>query len=162
MDYCNHPRTEVRYRYIAGGARVIQNQCIDCGNSVGNFIGQKDKSDAYLQALQPWDDTLKEKELSKIEERRVERALEAQKRSSEWWAWYNAYLQTPEWKTRRRRVLERDNHLCQGCRMADATQVHHLTYAHVGNELLYELISVCDDCHTKEHEPNTRGGPPPA
>ena len=32
-----------------------------------------------------------------------------------------------------------------------ATQVHHLTYAHLGDELLFELISVCDDCRKRIH-----------
>jgi hypothetical protein len=29
--------------------------------------------------------------------------------------------------------------------------VHHLTYAHVFNEFLFELMAVCDECHDRLH-----------
>jgi hypothetical protein len=35
---------------------------------------------------------------------------------------------------------------------------HHLTYAHLGDELLFELISVCDDCHARLHTAKTEIG----
>ena len=66
---------------------------------------------------------------------------------SNWSKKYNEYLQSYQWQDKRLRVLERDNYLCQSCLEQDATQVHHLTYKHVGNEPLFDLISVCDECH---------------
>jgi 5-methylcytosine-specific restriction endonuclease McrA len=33
-----------------------------------------------------------------------------------------------------------------GCQ-SRATQVHHLTYRHLGNEPLFELMAICRDCH---------------
>lgn len=65
----------------------------------------------------------------------------------QWWADYNAYLRSPEWKAKRRKVLERDNWTCQACMERPATQVHHTSYAHRFNEPLFELQAVCDECH---------------
>lgn len=71
-----------------------------------------------------------------------------------WLKEHTIYLASDEWKWRRQMVLERDNYLCQGCLTNRATQVHHLTYKHWRNELLFELVSVCDGCH--DHEKATR------
>lgn len=163
-NFCEHPRTEVRYRYNQAGAKTIKQQCMDCGYPVGSFISQKDKPHNYLESLPPWDDVLQkatqEGNRHKVHEDMEHREEERAAMNSKWWAWYNAYLRTPEWREKRRWVLERDNHLCTGCRLTDATQVHHLTYEHVGNELLFELTSVCQTCHDKAHERSERGGPP--
>lgn len=64
---------------------------------------------------------------------------------------YEAYLASSDWARLRDRVLERDGRRCQGCLAADAAQVHHLTYANVGDEMLFELVSVCDPCHRTLH-----------
>jgi 5-methylcytosine-specific restriction endonuclease McrA len=69
----------------------------------------------------------------------------------EWWRRYDEYLSTDEWHQRRRLVLERDGGICQNCRAARATQAHHLSYRNVGNEFLWELVAVCDDCHVCCH-----------
>jgi 5-methylcytosine-specific restriction endonuclease McrA len=68
-----------------------------------------------------------------------------------WWTTYGAYLSSEEWAERRRLVLERAGLICQGCRRARATQVHHLTYVHVGEEFLWELAAICNDCHERLH-----------
>lgn len=53
-------------------------------------------------------------------------------------------------------AVARARGVCEGCRSARATQVHHLTYQHAGHvvpggELLWELVAVCDDCHDRAH-----------
>lgn len=65
--------------------------------------------------------------------------------------WYAAYLDTFEWAERRDKVLARADGLCEGCGSAEATQVHHLTYAHVGYEFLFELTAICAACHGRLH-----------
>lgn len=65
---------------------------------------------------------------------------------------YVAYLQTPEWRARRELVMQRAGRLCEGCRLEVATEVHHVTYEHLGNELLWELRAVCRGCHERIHE----------
>jgi 5-methylcytosine-specific restriction endonuclease McrA len=79
-------------------------------------------------------------------------AARAATRRQEFWDWYSAYLQSDAWRAKRAQALKRDKGLCQGCLERPATQVHHLTYAHVGGELLFELASICDDCHERAHE----------
>lgn len=64
---------------------------------------------------------------------------------------YAGYLLTGPWREKRRLALERDNYVCQGCLLATATTVHHLTYTHVQAEFLFELVSVCDECHRRLH-----------
>lgn len=59
---------------------------------------------------------------------------------------YLNYLESEEWKIRREEILERDNHTCVLCN-GPAEQVHHKTYAHLGNEYDEELVSVCKACH---------------
>jgi hypothetical protein len=75
-----------------------------------------------------------------------------QQQQAEWRQWYEKYLQTDEWLDRRRRVLVRAGNVCEGCRQAPATQVHHLTYKHVGNEFLWELVAICRACHERYHD----------
>lgn len=64
---------------------------------------------------------------------------------------YAEYLNSEEWWQRRTRVLERSNGLCEGCRNDEATDVHHLTYAHAGDEFLFELVALCAPCHERIH-----------
>jgi hypothetical protein len=64
-----------------------------------------------------------------------------------WQARYNIYLNSTRWKVKRKKILRRDNYLCQSCLKEKATQVHHLTYARAGNEPLFDLTSVCQSCH---------------
>lgn len=60
---------------------------------------------------------------------------------------YERYLQTPKWKAKRDLVMRRACGICEACLEASATEVHHTTYRHVGNEPLFELRAVCGDCH---------------
>ena len=60
---------------------------------------------------------------------------------------YRPYLKSKEWKDKRLLVLKRDNYVCQSCLKSKATEVHHLTYKHVFNEPLFELVSICNPCH---------------
>ena len=61
--------------------------------------------------------------------------------------YYEPYLNSDEWKSKRDLVLKRDSFLCQSCLTSKATQVHHTTYKHVFNEPLFELVSICKPCH---------------
>jgi hypothetical protein len=72
--------------------------------------------------------------------------------NAQWWEWYDGYLQTQEWRTRRALVLRRAQNICEGCGERQATQAHHLTYARVGHEMLFDLVAICDNCHARLHE----------
>lgn len=73
-----------------------------------------------------------------------------------WWTWYTEYLRSPEWRSVRARAIARAKGTCEGCAERPATQAHHLTYAHVGAEFLWELRAVCDPCHDRLHEDKAR------
>lgn len=60
---------------------------------------------------------------------------------------YVEYLRSAQWREKRLKVLDRDNNTCQSCLKAKAQEVHHITYKHLKNEPLFELVSVCKPCH---------------
>jgi hypothetical protein len=64
---------------------------------------------------------------------------------------YHAYLKSDAWFLKRKKVMLRSGGICEGCRCADATQVHHLTYDNIFNELLFQLVALCDKCHARAH-----------
>jgi len=63
------------------------------------------------------------------------------------------YLTSDEWQRKRALVLKRDHWRCVHCG-ARATQVHHTKYArrNIGREPIEWLVSVCEECHSREHE----------
>ena len=63
---------------------------------------------------------------------------------------YHAYLNSREWARKRELVIERDG-VCQGCLSEPIEHVHHTTYTHCGDELLFQLIVLCENCHRKVH-----------
>jgi hypothetical protein len=65
---------------------------------------------------------------------------------------YNEYIKSPAWAAKRRQVLIRDNYRCFDCGTSTRLQVHHITYKHLGNEPLEDLITLCTDCHTQRHD----------
>jgi 5-methylcytosine-specific restriction endonuclease McrA len=95
----------------------------------------------------------------RTEQWRAEWAAKRDEQDREWWEWYSAYLQTPGWAARRALVLQRAQKLCEGCRAAVPVHVHHLSYAHAGDELLYELVALCADCHQRAHPDKDITGP---
>lgn len=83
--------------------------------------------------------------------------LDRQAESNEWWRRYNLYLRSPEWRAKAALVLDRAHHRCEACGTRPATDVHHLTYKHVFDELLWELRAVCTECHEKLTTESRRG-----
>jgi hypothetical protein len=64
---------------------------------------------------------------------------------------YHDYLKSPQWKKKRRLVLERDGRICQICFVEKAVDVHHMTYVRIFKERLTDLKSVCRKCHEAIH-----------
>lgn len=64
---------------------------------------------------------------------------------------YLVYLLSDEWKAKRHLVLERDMNLCQHCKQKPAVDIHHLTYEHLFNEPIEDLLALCPTCHSKVH-----------
>lgn len=63
----------------------------------------------------------------------------------------DVYLRSRDWRIKRSLVLRRDAYRCRYCGER-ATEVHHLKYARqIGREPIQWLISVCRECHQKQH-----------
>lgn len=152
---CRHPETELREQTISDGRIQCKRQCTVCGSPVGSAAKKQ-------SGLRPWDEnawssyqanratTQKMIQLEYIWRHEQETAKFTSK-SKDWQAQYEAYRRTPLWQAKRARVLKRANGLCEGCLEADAVVVHHLTYANMGDELFFQLVALCEDCHAKAH-----------
>jgi 5-methylcytosine-specific restriction endonuclease McrA len=74
-----------------------------------------------------------------------------------WLAEHSEYLRSAEWSALRRKVIERDKNICQGCLDQPGHHVHHLTYRRWRRELLIDLVLLCVSCHDRAHESETEG-----
>ena len=72
-------------------------------------------------------------------------------KNAAFWKLYNDHLSSEKWRELRSLVIDRAGGVCEGCRKRQIEQVHHKTYAHLGNEFCFELIGLCKDCHTRYH-----------
>jgi 5-methylcytosine-specific restriction endonuclease McrA len=69
---------------------------------------------------------------------------------------YEDYLKSEEWDKKRKLVLKRDDYTCQGCLAKHVPlEVHHKTYKNIQKEFLFELVSLCHDCHKRIHGKDT-------
>lgn len=151
---CDCSNTQIRRRTRANGVAAFVMQCIECGREI-RAVSQRSPEVLALADITAFDEALRD---AWEERRRAHYALqqrirenEQHQKNAEWWAWYDAYLLTPAWRVKRQKVLERASGICEGCCERRATQVHHKSYEHVGHELLFELVAVCDDCHRILH-----------
>ncbi len=65
---------------------------------------------------------------------------------------YKQYLKSKEWDKKRKSTLKRDNYTCQKCgSKSKKLEVHHSTYDRIYKEIPKDLISLCVDCHKREH-----------
>ncbi len=149
LKCCRTPYVQVKQHEISNGMQ-LRNQCISCGCIGGNSL--KKASITGYQRLEFTDkvkhETFQTERYKEANDRiQAYRTYFIENRESAKFKKYDAYLKSDEWRAKRARVLNRDNHLCQCCLIHTATQVHHTTYAHLYNEPLFELESVCDRCH---------------
>jgi hypothetical protein len=150
---CTHksPEPALHRRTVAGGGVQIVRQCVRCGAPVGGAV----KKASEHASLPAFDEAIAlEFEAQKETARReiLARHLALQlARKAEHQKEYAAHTETPEWAAKRAKVLERAQDLCEGCRENPAVEVHHLTYKHIYNEFLFELVAVCRPCHEPLH-----------
>lgn len=62
------------------------------------------------------------------------------------------YIQSAAWQLKRQQILKRDNHKCVVCFSKDRLEIHHISYRHLGNEPLKDLVTVCRTCHQNTHD----------
>lgn len=127
-------------RIKSNGSPLLNKQCLTCGEADGK---------AYKMVLNfnDFPDYSEEKREAYYINQNIEREEKKQKERNAFFLEYNLYLKSETWMNKRTLVLKRDNYTCQSCLISQATQVHHTTYRHVYNELLFELVSVCKQCH---------------
>ncbi|MBS3953650.1 MAG: hypothetical protein KGZ88_11940 [Methylomicrobium sp.] len=64
---------------------------------------------------------------------------------------YRESLQQERWQKLRSKVVFRDQAKCRHCGGRHKLEVHHLTYARRGRELMKDLITLCAACHGAAH-----------
>jgi len=62
---------------------------------------------------------------------------------------YNEYIKSDAWRLKRSERLAIGNHKCAYCCTRKRIQVHHLTYERIGNELMEDLVPLCETHHAK-------------
>ncbi len=147
-EHCEH-QNKVLIRYETSIGLRVQYMCKDCLSLFGNAVKQDGLN---LNSLKLIDKGKYDKWREDQDEAYRKRSAKLFELHSEWLSAqcskkHQDYLKTIEWQEKRDEVLRRDNFTCQSCLKKRATQVHHLTYDHFGSEPLFDLISVCDECH---------------
>jgi hypothetical protein len=65
---------------------------------------------------------------------------------------YRAYLASPAWQVKREAAFKRCGGICEGCKAAPATEIHHVTYERFKHELPGDIAALCHACHRKADE----------
>jgi 5-methylcytosine-specific restriction endonuclease McrA len=60
---------------------------------------------------------------------------------------YLRYIRSSAWQSKRVLVLQRDSYRCQLWFEHPGEEVHHRTYAHLFDEPLDDLVTLCRACH---------------
>jgi len=144
---CEHLDREYRHKMCNDGRFSYYHQCLLCGDK-GPMIKKMTIPEHIVNSMSEIDeDTIKahSEKISAYYESLMYAQTESIKTD------YHAYLETDEWSAKRLKVLIRDEYLCRACLENRATVVHHLTYAHIYNEPLYDLVAVCKQCHELIH-----------
>jgi 5-methylcytosine-specific restriction endonuclease McrA len=145
---------ECNFKYVkqqkSNGDFMLKKQCAECGQDSGkqysfSEVGGRE----YVLKLKEFDSG---KLNGYYERQRQQWINKKQEERQEFFDEYNIYLSSSQWREKRQQVLKRDDYVCQGCLKSRATEVHHLTYNNVYNELLFQLISLCGNCHRIIHK----------
>ncbi len=64
---------------------------------------------------------------------------------------YEEYLQSRHWAIVRLQFAQLFPRICIRCESPVNLNIHHLTYEHIGRELPWELVYLCERCHKKVH-----------
>lgn len=154
---CHHEHMRLGYIACANGVRQYRHECVICGYK-GNAIRtssltESEKASAVEIPAGGRDDTPWSQYRTAVQECITERrnadyaeSMEVEReRYAEWLS------RSDEWADMREKVIRRDGGLCQGCLTACATQVHHLDYRDKYAPFAFQLVALCDKCHTRYH-----------
>ena len=147
---CLHALKKECFRILSNGAIQWGGQCLTCGSWKArkkDSFDQEPQEEFDLTIQDRWSEKLREYWEQQVQERVQERVQQ----NEVWQQEHSEYLRTEQWQLKRRLVFQRAKNLCEGCRCTQATEVHHLNYDHWKDELLFELVALCFDCHRKVH-----------
>lgn len=65
---------------------------------------------------------------------------------------YYKYINSKEWKRKRKKVLRYYKNRCSICKKTWNLQVHHKHYRSLGREKFRDLQVLCSGCHANVHE----------
>lgn len=143
----------------AGRRRILTpHECLDCGfdwvlgTSNGLPFIKNFRDPFYVQYKNANQDWLHQ--LNTDTDERMKEAHDIRERHQNTEArneLYREYLASYEWNLKRKKVLKRDEYRCQLCGVDTGLEVHHLTYKRVGDEALFDLVTLCFQCHRQEH-----------
>jgi len=150
---CKHEQLEPMRITIADGRTQIVKCCTSCGERRGTPLGQKDRAWVHSLPQLPAElhETYKSRRLKERHAILLELARKQFAERGRFTKSYRAYITSPEWKSRRARVMKRCGGICEGCGDSAAVEVHHLTYRHFMEEFLFELVGLCQPCHERYH-----------
>jgi 5-methylcytosine-specific restriction endonuclease McrA len=149
---CAHPEFHIVRTRIANGTLQYRRECAVCWHLFGSAVSRHEAGGTFREP------DVARRRAYEVARKAEEEALRLRcagvraSRDAAWREQYDEYLQSDSWYERRRLVMRRAGGMCEACGSARATQVHHRTYKHVFDELLWELAAVCDACHDRVHD----------
>lgn len=148
VNSCQHHNKVSVYKIDKILRRWYAEQCLVCGQKIGHFAIKTELSSNQKLDARLFDEKL---EQAKWDILREMYQHQREQKNINFWTSYHNHLRSHRWSLIRDKVLKRDKYICCGCGTASATQVHHLTYERLGDEMLFDLVSICFDCHKKIH-----------
>jgi len=139
---CFHEKFRLAYR-TAGRQKQYFYQCFLCGSEL--ICDEEETTVMERIAAKPLDWSLRSSG------QHLDYCTERKEQDGEWQEQYQKHLASPKWLETRKRVMLRCQGICEGCRKSPAVHVHHMTYARMGHEMLFDLVGVCLDCHQSIH-----------
>lgn len=162
---------KIKYKYYANGSKHFITQCALCGDSYGQPVS-KNKIPKN-EIIEPFDENFYNEHYKSfyqpfIEQNQIETKIRDIIKSfkkeyfesileipfGDFDDIYEKYLNSSQWAEKRSKILKRDRFTCLVCESNKATEVHHISYANLGAETEWELISVCHSCHETIHHKN--------
>lgn len=64
---------------------------------------------------------------------------------------YLKYIHSPLWFVKREEAFAHYGRQCKNCKSTMQLEIHHLSYRHLGHELMKELMVLCRKCHEAVH-----------
>jgi hypothetical protein len=156
LHECKHEKSSIVKRVISNGVLNHWFQCDECGwgrpvkKSETVPVGDWDEVSQNVRNGM-WNISNALYAVRKRNEE-MEREIEKQNKSSEFWQKWDSHMKSDKWKAIRKKVISRCNGICEGCLVNPVQQVHHVTYAHLGNEFCFELLGLCSECHNRLHD----------